>query len=219
MKKILIIDDDKRLRQLLSSFMEREGYDVATAKDGDEALEKLENDEYSILVLDRMMPGMTGIELIPEIRKFSEAPILMLTAMGDVDDRISGLEAGVDDYLTKPFEPKELLLRVSGILKRTRKRGKVVFGDFAFNLDNGDLHKEGEFINLSSTELKLLNIFVANIDKPITRIQLSKKLNNISERSVDVQITRLRKKIEDDPSKPVYLQTAWGAGYILRSRA
>jgi len=216
---ILVIDDDRRLRELLGKFLRNEGYDVETAEDAAAAKEKIKAGNFDILVMDRMMPGQDGVSLSREIRETSAVPILMLTAMGETKDRIDGLESGIDDYLVKPFEPRELVLRIENILRRTSKKTDAVrFGDFVFHMERGDLYKAEEFIALTSTELKMLEIFVRNLDKPVRRDELSKLLNGISERSIDVSVTRLRRKIEDNPKKPYYLQTAWGSGYVLRSR-
>jgi len=216
---ILIIDDDRRLRELLRKFLGNAGYDTETSENAASAREKLAEKTFDILVMDRMMPGQDGVSLSREIRKNNDIPILMLTAMGETEDRISGLESGVDDYLTKPFEPRELVLRIESVLKRRpKKTDPVKFGDFIFHPARGDLYKAEEFIALTTTELRLLEILVRNLDKPVRREDLSKMLNGISERSIDVSVTRLRRKIEDNPKKPHYLETAWGSGYVLRSR-
>jgi len=216
---ILVIDDDRRLRELLRKFLGNAGYDAATAENAVNAREKLAEKKFDILVMDRMMPVQDGVSLAREIRKTSNVPILMLTAMGEAEERISGLESGVDDYLAKPFEPRELVLRIESILKRTpRKTDPAKFGDFVFYPERGDLYRGEEFIALTTTELRLLEILVQNLDKPVKREDLSKMLNGISERSIDVSVTRLRRKIEGNPKKPHYLETAWGSGYVLRSR-
>lgn len=220
MANILVIDDDTRLRELLTQYLSGEGYTVTPAKHAEDAREILSDREFDLLVMDVMMPGEDGLKLTKSLRKTTSVPILMLTAMTEPEDRIEGLESGADDYLTKPFEPRELCLRIEKILNRktVSGSGKVKFGDYEFNLKTGDLQKSGKFINITSNELKLLNIFAENIDKSVSRDRLSQLFNGISERSVDVQVNRLRKKIEEDPKKPFYLQTARGAGYVLRSR-
>ncbi len=225
MTNILVIDDDTRLRELLAMYLSGEGYSVVTAQHAEEARLKLAESKFDILVMDIMMPGEDGMKLTKSLRETTTIPILMLTAMGEPDDRIKGLESGADDYLTKPFEPRELCLRIENILKRQPdalekpKADQIVsFGDFRFNLKTGDLYKGSEFVNLTSGELKLLNIFAENIDNPVSREDLSNIFNGISERSVDVQVNRLRKKIEKDPKKPFILQTDRGSGYVLRSR-
>lgn len=216
---ILVVDDDKRLRELLSKYLEGEGFVVSTSKDAESARRKIQNDKPDLVVLDVMMPGESGIVLSEKIKETSTLPILMLTAMGETEDRIKGLESGADDYLVKPFEPRELCLRIEKLLERKKQNHKIVrFGDYIFNIENGDLRRGEKIIKLTSASLTLLTIFAEKINKPIMREELSKKLNNISERSVDVQITRLRKQIEEDPKDPVYLQTDRGKGYILRSR-
>jgi len=216
---ILVIDDDRRLRELLRKFLGNAGYDAATAENAADARKKLAEKNFDILVMDRMMPGQDGASLTRELRQTSDVPILMLTAMGGAEDRISGLESGVDDYLAKPFEPRELVLRIESILKRTpSKTDPLQFGDFVFHPTRGDLYKAEEFIALTTTELRLLEILVQNLDKPVKREDLSRLLNGISERSIDVSVTRLRRKIEANPKKPHFLQTAWGSGYVLRSR-
>jgi len=178
--------------------------------------------DYSLLVVDIMMPDENGIEFTRNIKKESNIPILMLTAKGEVADRIEGLESGADDYLSKPFEPKELYLRIMNLVGRAQKQassggGNIVrFGQFEFNLESHALSKDGERIFLSSTESELLSVLCSNANMPIDRMELVAKFNGISERSVDVQITRLRKKIEDDPKEPQFLQTSRGKGYVLR---
>lgn len=220
--KILVIDDDTRLRSLLAEYLNSEGYSVNTVKDAKEGKVEIEKASYDLLIVDMMMPGKNGLEFTKELRENSNQPVLMLTAMGEVGDRIKGFESGVDDYLAKPFEPRELVLRIESILKRAvpgpEKSNIVKFGDYVFNTETGDLQKDGEFIMLTSRELKLLEIFANKLDQPISRNDIAKQLLGISERSVDVQVTRLRKKIEPDPKNPFYIQSAWGSGYILRSR-
>lgn len=218
-KNILVVDDDTRLRELLAEFLAAEGYAVDAAEDAAIARQRLAERQYDLLVVDVMMPNETGIEFTESIRQQQQIPVLMLTAMGEAADRIKGLESGADDYLVKPFEPRELLLRIENILRRTKPvSGQgITFGEFRFNPLGGELMRAGESIFLTSTEIKLLEIFCNQIGKSITREELSKQLNNISERSVDVQITRLRKKLETDPKQPKYLQSVWGQGYVLRS--
>lgn len=224
MKHILVVDDDRRLRDLLCRYLVNDGFKVTIAKDAEEAKATLNKAriQVDIIVLDIMMPGQSGVELTRELRGGSDIPIIMLTAMGEVENRIEGLESGADDYLVKPFEPRELSLRIRKLLARSMKKWQprklIKFGEFIFNMQNGDLKKNGEMVRLSSSELSLFTIFVKNLGKQVSREELSRLMNGISERSVDVQVTRLRKKIESDPKKPRYLETAWGEGYILRSR-
>jgi two-component system phosphate regulon response regulator OmpR len=219
--KILVVDDDTRLRDLLTKYLGENGFFVSSAKDAFEAEEKIKSEEFDLLVVDIMMPGKSGIEFTKSVRQNNNIPILMLTAIGEVKNRVEGLESGADDYLQKPFEPKELLLRINNILKRTQKKkvtdDSCVFGNFEFDFKNNKLTKNGKFIYLTEAEAEILGIFCKNINKPLTREQLSEQLNNIDERSIDVQITRIRKKIEEDSKKPQYLQTKRGSGYNLQS--
>lgn len=224
MKSILVVDDDRRLRDLLTEFLDAEGYTVTAAEDAAMARECLKTKSFDVMIVDVMMPGEDGVSLTHSIRQNNAVPILMLTAMGEVDDRIRGLESGADDYLTKPFEPRELLLRIESILRRTQTGAKaaaaapVTFGEFSFYPATGELRQNEEPVFLTSTEIRLMEIFTENIGKPVTREEISGRLNGISERSVDVQITRLRKKLEEDPRRPNYLQSVWGQGYVLRPR-
>ena len=219
---ILIVDDDTRIRELLSRYLKDKGFYVSTAKDAAEARQRMGDFSFDLMVLDVMMPGETGIEYATKLRQDSDLPILMLTAMGEAEDRISGLESGVDDYLTKPFEPKELLLRIHAILKRSQKtkaeQQSIPIGQLRFNPENGQLYKGNETIYLTQSEASLLAILTKNIGQPVTREMLAEAMGTgINERSIDVQITRLRQKIEPDPKQPRYLQTVRGAGYTLYS--
>ena len=228
MEKILIIDDDKKIRSLLQQFLKNEGFDAETAENAFKAKELIENTNYDLLVVDVMMPGETGIEFTKKIKgQNKNIPILMLTAMGEAEDRISGLESGADDYLGKPFEPRELVLRAKKLIERFKTYQKqesqtvpsansITFGDCEFNLDNFILTKGGNRVLLSFSEGELLALFCNNIGVSIDRYELAKKFNGISERSVDVQVTRLRKKIEDDPKAPRFIQTTRGKGYVFR---
>jgi two-component system phosphate regulon response regulator OmpR len=220
-KLILVVDDDTRLRELLTEFLVAEGYHVDAAENAGIAREKLKEKQYDLLIVDVMMPGEDGVQLTQSIRLEQPVPILMLTAMGEVADRIKGLESGADDYLVKPFEPRELLLRIENILRRTppARSKELTFGDFRFDASTGELTQAGVAVFLTSTEIKLLEILCEQIGQPISRENLSKRLNGISERSVDVQITRLRKKLESDPRQPKYLQSVWGQGYVLRPKS
>ena len=220
MHHILVVDDDKRLRELLGKYLSQEGYEVSEAENSAQADAQLASTGCDLMVLDVMMPEETGIQYARRLRDAGKTtPILMLTAMGDVDSRIKGLEQGADDYLPKPFDPKELLLRIQNILRRHKPSEKpiITFGDYVYHIEKQELHKDGTYVNLTSTERKLLGLFANQPGEPISREDLSELLNGISERSVDVQITRLRKKIEPDPKNPIYLETAWGAGYRLRT--
>lgn len=219
---ILVVDDDTRIRELLSRYLQDHGFYITTAKDAAEARLRMQDFIFDLIVLDVMMPGETGTEYAISLRKTSDIPILMLTAMGEAEDRIAGLESGVDDYLTKPFEPKELVLRIHAILKRihTHKEAQhyIPIGALRFNLHTNQLFQGNDLINLTQSEAVLLSILAAHTDQTVTREMLAEKLGSaINERSIDVQITRLRQKIEPDPKQPRYLQTIRGAGYILYS--
>lgn len=216
---ILVVDDDDRLRALLKRFLSEQDFMVSAAANAAEARRLLALFTFDLIILDVMMPGETGLELLASIRQ-KHAPVLMLSAMGEADDRIAGLEIGAEDYLVKPFEPKELVLRVKAILRRSavqKEKAKTLrFGDYAFDVDGGQLRRGAETIALTSTELALLKQLAEHAGKPVAREALAKLLpGGASERSVDVQITRLRKKIEESDGKPVYLQTVRGAGYVL----
>jgi two-component system, OmpR family, phosphate regulon response regulator OmpR len=227
MPQILVVDDDTRLRNLLDKYLSDNGFEVAAAKDAGEAREFLSNKTFDILILDVMMPNENGIELAKSIRQNSKVPILMLTARGDSEDRISGLEAGADDYMPKPFEPKELLLRINNILKRVIKNSPSApdsneentckFGDFVFSFSDSRLKKNGEFIHITESEAKIIAILGKNLGKIISREQLCELCGDIDTRSIDVQITRLRKKLETNPKQPNFLQTARNQGYVLYS--
>lgn len=219
--KILVVDDDTRLRDLLTKYLGENGFFVISAKDAFEAEEKMKKDVFDLIIMDVMMPGKSGFEFTKSIREENNTPILMLTAVESVKDRIIGLESGADDYLQKPFEPKELLLRIHNILKRTKKKknGENIcyFGDYEFDLKDNKLTKKGGFIYLTEAEAQILGIFCKNINMPLGREELCNMLGGIDARSIDVQITRIRKKIEEDSKKPQYLQTRRGSGYILKS--
>ncbi len=218
---ILVVDDDRRLRELLRKYLTDNGYMVTTAKSAADARARLESLTFDLLVLDVMMPGENGLDFTRSLRRTSHVPILLLTAMGDADDRIAGLERGADDYLAKPFEPRELLLRVASILRRApppaTPAAVVAFGEFAFDIGRAELTRADEPVRLTSGETDLLKVFALNPGVTLTRERLGRegRLGG-NQRTVDVQITRLRRKIEADPKAPRYLQTVWGAGYVLR---
>ncbi|HCR86287.1 MAG TPA: DNA-binding response regulator [Alphaproteobacteria bacterium] len=222
MPKILIIDDDRKIRELLSQYLVSQGFEADAAESAIAAEHRLATEKYDLITLDIMMSGKNGVEFAKELReKGNKIPVIMLTAKTTIDNRIEGLESGADDYLAKPFDPKELYLRIKKLLERSGYQQKdsaktVKFGEYEFNLENLRLRKGEERIFLSTTEAELLKVFCANINKPIDRTELAKRFHGISERSVDVQITRLRKKIEPNPKEPIYLQTSWGEGYVLR---
>lgn len=221
---ILVVDDDTRLRKLLHKYLTENGFIVETAEDAAEARARMESLAFDALVLDVMMPGETGLALARALRATSDVPILMLTAMGEVDDRISGLEAGADDYLSKPFEPRELLLRLHSILRRgapaeqaDSRPGPVRLGAHVFHPARDELIGPGGGVHLTSAEAGLLAVLCAHPGAVLSREELGELTNTTGNlRSVDVQVTRLRKKIEDDPRMPRYLQTVRGRGYMLR---
>ena len=217
---ILVVDDDTRLRSLLTRFLNENGYRVTSAGTAAEARQKLQGLEFDLLVVDVMMPGETGLNFTQSFRQDSEVPILMLTALGETDNRIEGLEAGADDYLSKPFEPRELLLRINSILKRSAKPEEpaieqVRFGDFHFQVKRGELTSNGAHVRLTDREREILTIFASRPGATIPRHELLGDDSLTSERKIDVQINRLRRKIEVDPANPKWLQTVRGVGYRL----
>ena len=223
---LLIVDDDERIRGLLRTFLMRNGFLVTAARDAAHARRILAGLDFDLIVLDVMMPGEDGMSLTRAIRETSVTPVLLLTARGETGDRIAGLEAGADDYLAKPFEPKELLLRINAILRRmpapddSDSVPRVLhLGAIRYDIDRGEMWQGEDPVRLTATEAQLMRIFSANPGEPITRARLVEELGRdkgqAQERAVDVQITRLRRKIEQDPKQPRYLQTVRGAGYML----
>jgi two-component system, OmpR family, phosphate regulon response regulator OmpR len=217
---ILVIDDDSRLRNLLQQYLAKNNFLVSTAENTVQARKQMQNYLFDLLVVDVMMPGENGMDFVLKLREQEKnlIPVLMLTAMGQVDDRVKGLEQGADDYLVKPFEPKELVLRIKSILARTNKdttNNETGFGDFSFNLKKLQLRKKNDIIYITANEANLLNIFCKNLGRLLSREDLREMCGEIDERTIDVQITRLRKKIEDNPRQPKYLQTVRGKGYVL----
>nr|WP_221892629.1 response regulator [Pontibrevibacter nitratireducens] len=223
---ILIVDDDQRIRDLLRKFLSRQGFLVSGARDAAHARRLLENLEFDLIVLDVMMPGEDGLSLTRALRETITTPILLLTARGDANDRITGLEAGADDYLPKPFEPRELVARINAILRRAplgpRKDEPpktMQLGPVRYDIGRGEMWQGETQVRLTSTEQTLMRIFAAEPHTPITRQALIEALGRdhgqAQERAIDVQITRLRRKIESDPKSPRYLQTVRGAGYML----
>lgn len=214
---ILVIDDDRRIRELLKRYLADHGYRVTTAENAAEARAKLAGLAFDLLVVDVMMPGESGVELTASLRRSSSVPILMLTARGETEDRIQGLESGADDYLSKPFEPRELLLRIGTILRRSRAPGgrneEIALGDCRFNVTRGELKRGEELIRLTTREVQLMRIFSTHPGQTLSRLDLCD--DEAAERSIDVQINRLRRKIETDPRNPTYLQTVRGEGYVL----
>lgn len=223
---LLIVDDDERIRGLLQKFLMRSGFLVSSARDAAHARRVLAGLEFDLIVLDVMMPGEDGLTLCRDLRAKMTTPILLLTAKGDTDDRITGLEAGADDYLAKPFEPKELLLRINAILRRVPVAEPVVatpkvlhLGPVRYDIERGEMWRGDVLVRLTSTESQLMRIFSAVPSAAVSRTTLVEELSRsggqTQERAVDVQITRLRRKIEEDPKQPRYLQTVRGAGYML----
>lgn len=214
---ILVVDDDRRIRELLKKYLSDHGNRVTTACDAAEARSHLRGLAFDLIVLDVMMPGETGLELATSLRRTSTVPILLLTARAEPDDRIEGLEIGVDDFLAKPFEPKELLLRMENILRRQTGSialTEIYIGIHAFQIDKGELSCEGVPVKLTSRERDLLRLFAQAPGRTFGRDELAQTGDN-NTRSVDVQINRLRRKIEPDPKHPVHLLTIRGAGYAL----
>ncbi len=215
---ILVIDDDTRIRDLLGKFLRDNGFFVSAAKDAFDAARMLGEFVFDLIIVDVMMPGQSGIEFTKHLRQGNKTPVIMLTAMGEVEDRIAGLESGADDYLPKPFEPRELLLRVKSILQRTKvnhKNKPFTFGNVVFYKDRSALEQNGVDIAITSNEAKLLIILCDNLNEAVSREDMARLCGGINERSIDVQITRLRNKLENDPKKPLYLKTIRGQGYIL----
>ncbi len=217
---LLVVDDDERLRSLLTRYLSSNGFRVSAAPGAGEARALMKSMAFDLLILDVMMPGESGLELAKSVRAASGVPILMLTARGEPADRIAGLELGVDDYLPKPFEPRELLLRVSGLLRRRTPiaqdgQAPVRMGAAVYDPEGARLTRSGKPVKLTSAEAALLQLFAANAGQPFSRSDLCSRLGVALERSIDVQVTRLRRKIEEDPKLPLYLQTVRGVGYVL----
>jgi len=217
---LLVVDDDRRIRDLLSRFLFAEGYRVTTAETAAEARAKLEGLRFDLLILDVMMPGETGFEFARKLRTSSSVPILMLTARGEAESRIQGLEIGADDYVGKPFEPRELSLRIANILKRARPAAPlpaetVCFGEFLFHIARGELKRGDELIHLTDREREMLRLLAATPGETVPRLALAGNGSSIGERAVDVQVNRLRRKIERDPANPLLVQTVRGIGYRL----
>ena len=219
---ILVVDDDTRLRELLRRYLAEQGFLVTAAGDAAEARSKLTSMTFDLIVLDVMMPGETGLEFTGRLRRSSDVPILMLTAMGEPEDRIGGLERGADDYLSKPFEPRELVARIRSILRRVPQESPVAppsmvrFGRYTFDLDRQALSADGRPVRLTQAEAMLLKALALGGGTPLSREELHRRTNLApSSRTIDVQVTRLRRKIEPEPRFPRYLQTVRGKGYAL----
>lgn len=225
---LLIVDDDERIRTLLQKFLMRNGFLVTAAREAAHARRILSGLDFDMIVCDVMMPGEDGVSLTRSLRETSQTPILLLTAKGETEDRIEGLEAGADDYLAKPFEPKELLLRINAILRRVPEEPAEVvkpkllnLGPIRYDIERGEMWQGDEIVRLTATESQLMRIFSGSVGEALSRTQLVEELGRdrgqAQERAVDVQITRLRRKIEANPKQPRYLQTVRGAGYMLTS--
>ncbi|MES1990691.1 MAG: response regulator [Pseudomonadota bacterium] len=214
---ILVIDDDRRIRELIKRYLTENGYRITTAENAAEARARLAGLTFDLLVVDVMMPGESGLELTASLRRESTVPILMLTARTDTNDRIAGLERGADDYLGKPFEPRELLLRIATILRRAKaqavREDDISLGAARFSMVRGELKRDGEVVRLTTREVQLMRIFATHMGQTLSRLDLCE--DEAAERSIDVQINRLRRKIETDPRNPLYLQTVRGEGYVL----
>jgi len=224
---LLVVDDDERIRSLLQQFLVQSDYLVSTAEDAKQARTLLSAIEFDLIILDVMMPGQDGISFTAELRTLqNNTPILLLTARGETEDRIKGLEAGADDYLPKPFEPKELLLRINAILRRMPdlKEDQMMpktlsLGHLKYDVARNELWEGENQIRLTTTESQLMKIFTSALGEPISRVDLvtslGRDVSSAQDRAIDVQITRLRRKIEVNPGQPRYLQTVRGAGYML----
>lgn len=223
---LLVVDDDERIRLLLQKYLIRNDFLVSIARDAAHARRLLIGLEFDMIILDVMMPGEDGVSLTQDLRQTANIPILLLTAKNEIDDRIAGLEAGADDYLAKPFEPKELLLRINSILRRLPdpKEGKILpkiitLGPVRYDLEKGELWYGEDQIRLTATESQLMRVFAASAGEPVSRAHLVSEMGRgadlAQDRAIDVQITRLRRKIEVNPKEPRYLQTVRGSGYML----
>ena len=216
---ILIVDDDKRILELIDDYLSKNNFRVNVASNSLEAREKIENIEFDLIILDIMMPGETGLKLTDSLKKNNfKTPILLLSALGEPEDRIKGLEIGANDYLSKPFEPKELLLRIKNILDKTKKRDLkrvIEFENIKIDLNKQLIFKNKVEFKINNTEKIILEKMINNPGKTFERMEIGKLIDLDKERSIDVIITRLRKKIELDPKNPKFLQTIMGAGYVL----
>ena len=220
-KHILVVDDDQKIKELISQYLIEQNFIVTTAESSAEAKDRMELFSFDLIVLDIMMPGQDGLDLTREIRSKTDLPIILLTAKGDPSDRIKGLELGADDYVPKPFEPKELLLRIKNILNKIKKLKEVNeiinFGEAKLYIKKMIIKNKQNVFKINASEKKLLEEMILSAGKVFDRNDISKLINLKKERAVDVMITRLRQKIEPDPKNPVYLQTVRGNGYVLWS--
>jgi len=220
---ILVVDDDVRLRDLLKRYLTAEGFRITTAADAQEARSRMSAYQFDLLILDVMMPGENGLELTRDLRQKNKVPILMLTAMGQTEARISGFEAGADDYLSKPFEPRELVLRIQSILRRLPDQADLLLettinlGGYIFDVERQVLSRDGTPVRLTTTELALLSALARQPGEVMSREDLAERCKlSGQDRTIDVQVTRLRRKIESDPRIPQLLHTVRGRGYVLR---
>ena len=215
---ILVVDDDDGIRSLLKKFLNEKSYLVNTASTAEEAKKKTEIVKFDIIILDIMMPGKSGLDFVNESKSFIDTPIILLTAKGEPKERVKGLEIGADDYLPKPFEPQELLLRIKNILSKTQKKNllrTINFGNIKIDLTKLLIMKNDKETKINTTEKKILEKMINHPGKVFSRLEIGKLINLEKERSIDVIITRLRKKIETSPKNPRYLQTIRGTGYVL----
>lgn len=223
---VLVVDDDKRIRELVSRYLKDNGFVAVTAQDAAEAREILQDFEFDALVVDVMMPGETGLEFTKAFRKEMNIPVLLLTALGEIEDKVTGLDAGADDYLPKPFEPRELVARLKAILRRTAKKNNHAVSPFRVGRWRFDpevdeiVGADGARVRLTSVEANLLRALASRPGEPISREELARMCEvEAGERTIDVQVTRLRRKIEEDTKAPRFLQTVRGKGYLLRIEA
>ena len=226
-ERVLVVDDDAGLRELLSEYLVKQGFLVETARDGREMDERMAAAVPDLVVMDLMLPGEDGLSLTRRIKALHNLPVIMLSARGEDIDRIVGLEVGADDYLAKPFNPRELLARIRAVLRRGAGEGAAPqardetarFGPFALDLAAQRLSREGEEISLTQAEFTLLKVFVEHPNRALSRDQIMDWLKGFErdpfDRSIDVRVTRLRRKLEDDPANPVYIRTVWGQGYLF----
>ena len=215
---ILVVDDDNRIRMLLKRYLSKAGFRVSAARDAEEARRKMDGLAFDLLILDVMMPGEDGFALTRSLRQHNDVPIILLTAKGEAADRIEGLKTGADDYLPKPFEPEELVLRIEAIFRRlsaTAPSSVIEFGPYRYDLNRLILTNNGERVRLTTGEEALMTLLARRAGGTVSRYALSERISAQSERAVDVQITRLRRKIEDNPAEPDYLMTVRGQGYRL----
>ena len=216
---ILIVDDDDKIRDLLKQYLKNNNFFVSTAINATDAEEKLKIVKFDLAIIDIMMPGKDGLQLTKEIRENIDLPIILLTAKGGAEDRVKGLELGAEDYLPKPFEPKELLLRIKNVIKRIKKEKPILtpikIGKANINIKKMEIQKDKKIIKINASEKSLLENMISSAGKIFSREEISKITNLTQERSIDVLVTRLRQKIEPDPKNPKYLQTVRGTGYVL----